>query len=369
MVLSTMRQKSVSLTAKFNVVDRLMQEVCRLSVLKFTGKQTDIKVTYLDIIIWRRWMAGLLDSVDMRTQLAGHNRLELLLFRLGSRQQFGINVFKVQEVIQCPSLTNIPNSHAVVRGVANMRGRTISVMDLAHAIGMKPTKNVNEAFIIITEYNRTTQGFLVDSVDRIINMNWEDIMPPPKGTGSSSYLTAVTKVDDDLIEIIDVEQVMAEVNGMKADVSSDLMDDVKNKDEVVRKIMVVDDSVVARNQVKRTLDQIGYEVVLAKSGKDGLEQMQEMAKIGPIKDQIALVISDIEMPEMDGYTLTTEVRKDPELKDLYIMLHTSLSGVFNNAMVEKVGANKFIPKFNADELATGVMEAVSEIEGKLDSSP
>jgi len=129
--------------------------------------------------------------------------------------------------------------------------------------------------------------------------------------------------------------------------------------------MVVDDSVVARNQVRRTLEQIGYEAVLAKSGKDGLEQMQEMARIGPINEQIALVISDIEMPEMDGYTLTTELRKDPALKDLYIMLHTSLSGVFNNAMVEKVGANKFIPKFNADELATGVMEAVSEIEGKL----
>lgn len=311
-------------------------------------------------------MAGLLDTVDMRTQLAGHNRMELLLFRLGGRQQFGINVFKVQEVIQCPPLTKIPHSHSVVRGVANMRGKTISVMDLAEAIGMRRVESIEDSFIIITEYNRTTQGFLVSSVDRIINMKWDDIMAPPKATGRASYLTAVTKVEDELVEIIDVEQIMSEISGTMVEVSDDVVDNTNNAiaDTSVKRILVADDSVVARNQVKRTLEQIGYETVLAKSGRDALDQLQAMAKEGPVSDQISLVISDIEMPEMDGYTLTTEVRKDPELKHLYIMLHTSLSGVFNNAMVERVGANKFIAKFNADELATGVMEAINEIESR-----
>ncbi len=307
-------------------------------------------------------MAGLLDSVDMRTQLAGHNRLELLLFRLGGRQQFGINVFKVQEVIQCPPLTKMPNADSVIRGVANMRGKTISVMDLAQAIGMRPVKDVKDAFIVIAEYNRTTQGFLVSSVDRIINMNWDDIMAPPKATGRGSYLTAVTKIDDELVEIIDVEQVMSEVTGSAVEVSESVVEEAPSAAEGVKRIMVADDSVVARNQVKRTLEQIGYEAVLAKSGKDALEQMQAMAAQGPINEQLALVISDIEMPEMDGYTLTTELRKDPDLKDLYIMLHTSLSGVFNNAMVEKVGANRFIAKFDADELATSVMQAINDLQ-------
>jgi len=318
-------------------------------------------------------MAGLLDSVDMRTQLAGHNRMELLLFRLGGRQQFGINVFKVQEVIQCPPLTRIPNSHGVVRGVANMRGKTISVMDLSQAIGMRPVENIETSFIIITEYNRTTQGFLVASVDRIINTNWESIMAPPKATGKGSYLTAITKIDNELVEIIDVEQVMSEICGSHVGVSESVIDETHQEEgdskEKVNKILVADDSVVARNQVKRTLEQIGYEAVLAKSGRDALTQLQEMAKNGPIEDQISLIISDIEMPEMDGYTLTTELRKDPRLQGLYIMLHTSLSGVFNNAMVEKVGANRFIAKFNADELATGVMEALEDIKSKkLDSA-
>jgi len=339
-----------------------MQELCRLIIFKFKVSSADIFWQIIIKDLERGKMAGLLDTVDMRTQLAGHNRMELLLFRLGGRQQFGINVFKVQEVIQCPPLTKIPNSHSVVRGVANMRGKTISVMDLAMAIGMPPVEDIENSFIIITEYNRTTQGFLVSSVDRIINMKWDNIMAPPKATGRSSYLTAVTKVEDELVEIIDVEQVMSEVSGVVVEVSDDLVDTNADSETRVKRILVADDSVVARNQVKRTLEQIGYETILAKSGKDALDQLQAMAKEGPVSDQVSLVISDIEMPEMDGYTLTTEVRKDPDLRHLYIMLHTSLSGVFNNAMVERVGANKFIAKFNADELATGVMEAINEIE-------
>jgi two-component system chemotaxis response regulator CheV len=308
-------------------------------------------------------MAGLLDSVDQRTQLAGRNRMELLLFHLNGKQTFGINVFKVQEVIQCPPLTKLPNSNRVVRGVANMRGKTISVMDLSMAIGGTPVDE-KDCYVIITEYNRTTQGFLVNSVDRIINTNWEDILPPPKGSGMVSYLTAVTRVDEELVEIIDVEKVMAEVVGTVAEVSGDLMDSAKMAIPDIKHILVVDDSSVARNQVKRTLEQVGYECSLAKNGREALSMLKDWASEGPINEQIKLVISDVEMPEMDGYTLTTEVRKDPYLKDIYIMLHTSLSGVFNHAMVEKVGANKFIPKFNADELATGVMEAITDIDSR-----
>lgn len=309
-------------------------------------------------------MAGLLDSVDLRTQLAGRNRMELLLFRLGDKQLFGINVFKVQEVIQCPPLTKMPNAHRVVRGVANMRGKTISVMDLAMAIGKRGVSDPSTCNIIITEYNRSTQGFLVSSVDRIINTNWESILPPPRGTGRASYMTAVTRIENELIEIIDVEQVMADVVGSVNEVSDNLLENAAGEERKLNKtILVVDDSSVARNQVKRTLDQLGYTAVLAKNGKDGLEKLREWSKQGSIHDYVDLVISDVEMPEMDGYTMTAEVRRDPALKEVYIMLHTSLSGVFNNAMVQKVGADKFIPKFNADELATGVMEALSDIEG------
>lgn len=305
-------------------------------------------------------MASVMDSVDQRTQLAGHNRLELLLFKLTGRQRFGINVFKIQEVVQCPSLTQIPHSHAVVRGVATMRGKTIPVIDLSMAIGRPPIEDLSSCFMIVAEYNRSTQGFLVGGVERIVNLNWEDILPPPKGSGKDSYLTAVTKFEKELIEIIDVEKVLAEVCNAPTEVSPELSANIEEK---VRQqhVLVVDDSSVARNQVKRTLEQVGIECSLANNGREALKLLKAWADgDDPRLEHLAIVVSDIEMPEMDGYTLTTEIRKDQRLAQLFVMLHTSLSGTFNNAMVVKVGANKFIPKFKPDELAQAVLDRIKE---------
>jgi len=305
-------------------------------------------------------MSGVLASVDMRTQLAGHNRLELLLFRLEGKQLFGINVFKVQEVIQCPPLTHIPDSHAVVHGVANMRGRMVTVMDLSKAIGGGGLENPQEKFVVVTEYNQYVQGFLVGGVDRIINMNWEEILPPPKGMGDDNYLTAVCKVDGELVEIIDVEKVLAEVIGWNEEVSQEFIDEASAGEEDARQpvVLVADDSSVARNQIKRTLSQLGIECVIANDGRQALDMLKGWAgeeNGPPLHERLFMVISDIEMPEMDGYTFTTEVRNDPRMSDLHILLHTSLSGVFNNAMVEKVGADDFIAKFQPDVLAKTVL--------------
>jgi two-component system, chemotaxis family, chemotaxis protein CheV len=307
-------------------------------------------------------MSSVLASVDQRTKLAGHNRLELLLFRLGTAQRYGINVFKVQEVIQCPKLTRVPHANPVVRGIANMRGKTIPVMDLSMAVGMTPVDDLDNSYVIITEYNRSIQGFLVSSVDRIINMKWEDILPPPAGAGLGSYLTAVSNIDNQLVEIIDVEKVLSEVIGVVDEISQATLDNAQAREQVRRHVLVVDDSSVARNQIKRCLEKIGYEITMANDGRRGLEQLIKWAEEGDIHETLALVISDVEMPEMDGYTLTTEIRKDPRLSGLYVLLHTSLSGVFNNAMVEKVGANKFIAKFQADFLAQAVLDATAMIE-------
>lgn len=299
-------------------------------------------------------MAGVLEGVNRRTQLVGQNRLELLLFRLGGTQQFAINVFKVREVIPCPRLQRMPNSHPVVCGIANLRGKTVSVIDLAMAIGRRP-QDMSDAFIIVTEFNRNIQGFLVSSVERIVNMNWEGILPPPKGTDKGSYLTAVTNVDGRLVEIVDVEKVLEMVVGSHTDVSEAVTSGVDRTKGKVRRALVADDSSVARKQVQRALEQIGVESVLVIDGKQALKQLREWADEGVLDDQISLVISDIEMPEMDGYTLTAEIRKDPRLGKLHVLLHSSLSGGFNQAMIEKVGANSFLPKFKPDELAAAVM--------------
>lgn len=306
-------------------------------------------------------MSSVLASVDQRTQLAGHNRLEILMFKLDTGQRFGLNVFKIQEVIQCPPLTVLPHSHPVVRGVANMRGKTIPVLDLSKAIGRRSLGDTAGNFVIITEFNRTVQGFLVKMVDRIVNMNWEQIKPPPKGTGKESYLTAVTEVDGELIEIIDVEKVLSEVIGVSETISSEVLADAASvQDEEAERpphVLVADDSMVARNQIRRTLDQLGIDSTLVTDGRKALDLLEHWADHEPEKlHNLTMIISDVEMPEMDGYTLTTKIRADTRLKDIFVLLHTSLSGVFNNAMVEKVGANQFIAKFKPDLLAAAVVK-------------
>ncbi len=307
-------------------------------------------------------MSGVLASVDQRTQLAGRNRLELLMFRLGGQQLYGINVFKVREVLPCPKLSVIPQSHEVVLGIANIRGRTISVIDLGRAIGVSRIDDVDSAFLIIAEYNQCVQGFLVHGVDRIVNLNWKDIHIPPSGTGGASYLTAVTRVDEQMVEVIDVERVLAEVVGTQMHVSAEQKALFEKPPEGRKLVLVADDSAVARKQIRRVLeDDMGLDTVTEKDGKHALELLRRWAdERNPDLERLALVISDIEMPEMDGYTFTTELRADPRLAHLVVILHTSMSGVFNQSMVDQVGANKFIAKFEPDVLAREINEVIRE---------
>ncbi|WP_445765775.1 chemotaxis protein [Rheinheimera sp.] len=304
-------------------------------------------------------MAGILDSVNQRTQLVGQNRLELLLFKLSGRQRYGINVFKVREVLQCPAITAIPKRNKYVKGIAHIRGQTISVIDLSLAIGGRPIENTKDSFIVIAEYNRSVQGFLVNSVERIININWEAILPPPKGaSGKQSYLTAVTELDKELIEILDVEKILEEISPSPTAITRALDTEGITADLGDRLILIADDSAVARNQVKRALEGLGVKMHLVNNGKEALDFLKKTSEScqESVTEKVGLMISDIEMPEMDGYTLTAETKLDPKLKKLHIILHTSLSGVFNQQMVQKVGADDFIAKFNPDELAESVQK-------------
>lgn len=304
-------------------------------------------------------MAGVLDSVNQRTQLVGQNRLELLLFRLDGKQLYGINVFKVKEVLQCPKLTVIPKSSRVVRGVANIRGGTVPILDLAMATGLPGQTQLENAFVIITEYNTKVQGFLVHSVERIVNMNWEEIHPPPKGTGRDHYLTAVTRVDNQLVEIIDVEKILAEVAPMSEAISAGVINSEILHKAISLRVLTVDDSSVARKQVSRCLETVGVEVTALNDGRQALDYLKQMVAEGKKpEEEFLMMISDIEMPEMDGYTLTAEIRNDPRMQKLHIILHTSLSGVFNQAMVKKVGADDFLAKFRPDDLAARVIERI-----------
>lgn len=304
-------------------------------------------------------MTRILDDINKRTQLVGKNRLELLMFRLADGELYGINVFKVREVINCPKLTAVHSAHPVVRGVANIRGRAISIMDLGRAISGPSIEDASKSYIIITEFNRTIQGFMVQSVERIVNLRWEDIHLPPEGADHNSYINAVTNVDNDLIQLIDVEQVLVEVIGEPEMLSSKTRDSLQFEPDQLRHVLVVDDSRVARSQISKALEQAGIQSTVLNNGRQALDLLLDWAQQElPVDQRISMVISDIEMPEMDGYTLTTRIRADPRLKHLHVMLHSSLSGNFNESMVQKVGADSFIPKFSADDMVRKVQSVI-----------
>ncbi|MCF5824565.1 response regulator [Pseudomonas syringae] len=285
------------------------------------------------------------------------------MFRLDGKQLYGINVFKVKEVLQCPKLTVMPKSSKIVRGVANIRGGTIPIMDLAMATGSAGMISLVNSFVIITEYNTKVQGFLVHSVERIVNMNWEEIHPPPKGTGRDHYLTAVTRVDNQLVEIIDVEKILAEVAPVSEEISVGVIDVETQHKAVSMRVLTVDDSSVARKQVSRCLETVGVEVVALNDGRQALDYLLKMVAEGKKpEEEFLMMISDIEMPEMDGYTLTAAIRNDPRMQKMHITLHTSLSGVFNQAMVKKVGADDFLAKFRPDDLAARVVARIKAAE-------
>src|SRR3569832_507679 len=297
-------------------------------------------------------MSGLLDGVNRRTQLAGYNRLELLLFFLDGDQHYGINVFKVHVVFFRPPMIRVPNANPMVVGMATLRGKTNHVIDLAMAIGRHPLSEKDQVIVIVTEYNRSVQGFLVSAVDRIVNINWENVVPPPDGAGTSHFLTANAHEEKHMVEMIDVEKVLGNINGNRIDLAEKFTHGLPEEQVGKHVVLVVDDSSMARNQEKRTLERIGVLVVLTNNGKEAYELLAKWADDGdPNLKNLLMVISDIEMPEMDGYTLTTKIRGDNRLRELYDMLHTSLSGLFNHILIEKVDANAFVPKFDANDLA------------------
>ncbi len=298
-----------------------------------------------------------MDEVDRLTRLAGENRLELLLFRLVGKQIYGINVFKIREILPCPPVRHVPYAHRFVRGVMQAREQTLSVIDLSAALGQAPSVDPTQMSVIVTEYCGRVLGYLVNSVVRIVNLEWEDIKPPPPFLGDSSYMTAVASIDDVLVEIIDIEKILSEIFGFSAAVTAHV-EVPESEGMPPRHVLIADDSVVARKQIARVMEQIGVTYELAENGRAALEKLQEHAAQGNLLAHFGMVISDIEMPEMDGYTLTKTIKADAALKPLYVLLHTSLSGSFNQAMTESVGAERLMPKFDPDELARAVAQVL-----------
>ncbi len=313
-------------------------------------------------------MSNFIQSVDERTQLAGANRLEILLFSLGEDKRtgreevFGLNVFKIREVIQVPEITHAPDMPPGVIGMVSLRGTMLPVIDLASFCGMEVDEPADK--LIITEFNKSTQGMLVKSVEQIIRMEWNDIrVPPPMMANQMGGLvTAVTELDDERIAmILDVEKVLSETAGLDQDESE--FEGIE-KTDFEAFMLFADDSVVARKQIEKTLQKMGIKYISAKNGDDAWEKLQELAtraeSMGiPTKDYLKLILTDVEMPGMDGYVLTKKVKSDSRFAGIPVLMHSSLSADTNMALGKQVGADHYLPKFDPVELSKAVLNYIS----------
>ncbi|MFQ6574618.1 chemotaxis protein [Pseudomonas sp. UM16] len=294
--------------------------------------------------------------------MASHNAradsLSLLLFTLRSGKLMAINLLKVSEIIPCPALTKLPESHPHVKGVASLRGNTLSVIDLSRAIGERPLEDPQGGCLIVTDISRSKQGLHVQAVSKIVHCLSTDIKPPPYGSGNKSFITGVTRVDNTLVQVLDIEKV---IHGIAPPAHEVVNSELSADDAAVlaaTNILVVDDSQVALQQSVHTLRNLGIECHTARSAKDAINTLLELQGTD---QEINVVVSDIEMSEMDGYAFTRTLRDTPDFKHLYVLLHTSLDSAMNSEKARLAGANAVLTKFSSPELTDCLIVAARAV--------
>ncbi len=316
-------------------------------------------------------MSNLMQSIDDRTKLAGTNRLEVLLFSLGidaltgRNELFGINVFKVREVMHVPEITRAPDMPNGVEGMVSLRGVMVPVINLPKFCGLQTEDDTG--ILMITEYNKHVQGFLVNTVDTIKRLDWDDVKAPPPMIANrmGGLVTAVSEMEDgQLVMIMDVEKVLAETVSFYDD--EEIFDGIEeNIFDGNITVLFADDSKIARDQVTSTLDHLGIRHTGANNGALAWEKLKEIAEqaetLGkPVSDLVQAVLTDVEMPEMDGYVLTRRIKEDPRFSGIPVIMHSSLSSEANMALGEGVGADAYVPKFQPVELAATLRKVIEQ---------
>ncbi|MFA3760474.1 chemotaxis protein [Yersinia sp. 2544 StPb PI] len=310
-------------------------------------------------------------EIEERTNLTSSNRFELLLFRLGVSQEeekselFGINVFKLREIVPMPTLTKAAGMASPMMGIANIRGEIIPVIDLPSIVGCVPKTGLN--ILLVTEYARSTQAFAVESVDDIVRLEWSQVLAADAGVKSRN-ITSIARLDNDptsnrLALVLDVEQILYDIIPANRNVQ---IDSEKTKAFELKPgsvAIVAEDSKVARSMLEQGLKMMNIPAVMHITGLEAWNKIKKMADEAraegvPISDKIAFVLTDLEMPEMDGFTLTLNIKRDEFLKNIPVIIHSSLSGSANEDHVRKVGADAYVAKFEVNELEAAIHSAL-----------
>lgn len=297
-------------------------------------------------------MASSLDEALQRTNLSQSNQMEMLTFRLTDNQLYGINVFKIIEILECPRrIDRMPNSHPAVKGALDFRGNALAVIDLSEAVGL-PTKDFHDelAYIIICEYNRSLTAFIVHAPDTLLTRSWADIHKP-EGVNAQSLVAIAYADKGEAIMLLDIESILVDIVGIDRNLTGAGMSGAEGRGSG-RHVLVVDDSRTAIMLLQLVLDKMGFTNTAVMSADKALEYLKTE------HGGVDLVISDIEMPGMDGFTFTRTLREHDDFKHLKIILHSSMSNPSNQLKAEQSGANKFVAKFDPDSLSEEIFSLI-----------
>ncbi|AHI28097.1 chemotaxis protein [Marinobacter similis] len=284
---------------------------------------------------------------------------KLLLFRLSGARLFGIGTLKIREILPFMRLSKLPHSHHAVIGTAMFRGSAVPVIDMAAAVGNAPLNPDEQAkaSIIITDIQRQEIGFLVRGVHQIIEADWKHVMPPPKALGDRAFITGLLEREGDIIQLLDVELLLAKVYPESLLTEDVALTDVQSETLKALNILLVDDSQVARKQLSDALDSKGISYQVTSNGDEAL---QILLGNDELNNPIDILVSDIEMPGLDGYELTFNLRDNAAVKQPYVILHTSLNSEMSLSYANQVGANEALTKFDAKELLQAMLRGAEQ---------
>ncbi|WP_169776814.1 chemotaxis protein [Campylobacter mucosalis] len=301
----------------------------------------------------------------------GSNEMELVDFRIFKKSDnkvyegiYGVNVAKVREIIKMPNLTELPGVPEYIEGIFDLRGVVIPVINLARWMNIiEPDGEiVIKPRVIIAEFSGILIGFIVHEAKRIRRINWKDIEPAnfaASGTGTldKGKITGVTRIEnDEVLLILDLESIVEELGiySPKLDVEIDEGKKLKGW------ALVLDDSTTARKLVKDTLEKMGLSVVEAKNGVEGLERMNELyERFGDrIKQEVRVILSDIEMPQMDGYHFAANVKDDERFAEIPIIFNSSLSNEYSELQSKEAGGDAYLTKFDANVFYQEVLKVI-----------
>ena len=283
---------------------------------------------------------------------SGTNELEIMEFTVGG-ELFGINIAKIREIMRAQETKRMPNSHNFVEGIFKQRGEVITVIDLAKCLNIERSENKSHDIFILTHFNKLNFAFRVESVVGIDRVSWEDIKKPDKViySGEDSVATAIAEYKDRLITILDFEKIIADISP-ETSITLDRLDELGDRVESQKKILVAEDSMMLSNLIIGFLHKSGYKnTVKFNNGKEAWDYLTEAKESGlPISNYASCIVSDIEMPLMDGHRLTKLIKSDEKLKDIPVILFSSLISDELRIKGQEVGADEQITKPEIVEL-------------------